>query len=387
MLPKVSHISLTHRAHSDRLQHDCFCDRGRLRLPSCDRSSLPPNQAMHQASPKGTDLLTVCESVPEKGSVTPLDTPSWLSWNEETWGLDAQRVTYTQDADGPRLTGVLYKTKQGKVRTPPLNPYLPFKFHPTVTSRLKDTSSQWIPLATELAVDLRRRQVTNSVVLPPGFHDVRPFTWCGFRTQILYTYIGQLPYDLGTAAAAVRKRIRKAERSGYSIARSDDWASIVTCLDETSQAKRFTYKLDARALARASALMGEENFRAYAVRSSTGQVVSAGVVLHAPGGVAVDWVQGSRRTHMQDGIVQMYYAHVLHDLSNARAKTFDFAGANISSVAKAKSAWGLPLVPYIALVPPNAKHAAKTALASARWARWGMQSIPNLGRHVAPSDL
>ena len=50
----------------------------------------------------------------------------WLKFNEEMWGYKAERVMYTLPGkDKPALEGVLYLTKNGKVRQPPLNAYLP----------------------------------------------------------------------------------------------------------------------------------------------------------------------------------------------------------------------------------------------------------------------
>ena len=53
----------------------------------------------------------------------------WLKFNEEMWGYKAERVMYTLPGkERPALEGVLYLTKSGKVKQPPLNAYLPLQF-------------------------------------------------------------------------------------------------------------------------------------------------------------------------------------------------------------------------------------------------------------------
>jgi hypothetical protein len=124
----------------------------------------------------------------------------------------------------------------------------------------------------------------------------------------------------------------------------------------------------------AAGLIGDDSFRGYVVLDPAGVVVSGGVKLHIPDGVAVDWIQGGIRSHLQNGVNQLLYAYVLEDLTAAGAVAFNYAGANIPSVAAAKASWGLPVVPYLTIGAAGRRSIAEAVRATGRFAvrssRW-----------------
>ena len=85
------------------------------------------------------------------------------------------------------------------------------------------------------------------------------------------------------------------------------------------------------------------------MRDPGGRVVSGGVKLHTPTGVALDLVQGAIRDKLRYGANQLIYAYVLEDLAAPGAVALDYVGGNITAVAAAKAAWGLRLVPYLSI--------------------------------------
>jgi len=189
----------------------------------------------------------------------------------------------------------------------------------------------------------------TSLLLPPGITDGRPFAWAGMRVGVSYTYAIPLPMDPKAVSSSVRQKIRKAQSGKYSVSRSDDWAGILECLTATEGAKGFSHRIQARDLALGVDLMGEERFRGYLVRDHKGRPVSGGVRLHTPGHHAIDLVQGTQRAVLPDGANQLMYDFVLRDLTDEGATGFDLCGADIPAVAKAKSAWGMPLVPQLSI--------------------------------------
>jgi hypothetical protein len=58
------------------------------------------------------------------------------------------------------------------------------------------------------------------------------------------------------------------------------------------------------------------------------------------GGQACDLAAGTRREFLQSGATQHLIAHVLDDLHCCGATSFNFCGANLRSIAAAKSDWG-----------------------------------------------
>lgn len=303
-----------------------------------------------------------------------LASDGWMQWVETTFGLQPLRMTYSQPGKPlPRLEGVLYLNKRGAVRTPPLNPYMPFAFYSTNTSKIDALSAQWLTTSALLAEDLVDRGLIGSICLPPGMLDARSFQSKGFNVGVRYTLSGCLPWDSSLADNDVRRQIRKATDAGYVAERSDDWGAIMQCLEQTETAKSFVHRINVKSLTRASVLMGDDSFRGYVVRDSKGNAVSGGIRLHTPNGVAIDWVQGTLRDQLQYGVNQLIYAYVLEDLASAGAVAFDSAGANIPAVAVAKAAWRFPLIPYLTIRATDLRFMTRSLQSSTRWMMQGVK--------------
>lgn len=289
----------------------------------------------------------------------PLAADSWLQWNEDVWGLRAERVHYVPAGkDRPSLDGVLYLDRQGRVRLPPLNPYLPFAMNSTNTTRVERLSSQWLAVASLFAQNLSQRKTAGPIALPPGFIDARPFQWAGLRVELRYTFIASMPTDLSLTDNSVRKNMRKARDSGYTVGQSNDWSSIMACLKATELRRSFSHGVDELALEHAHELVGENSLHAHLVRNRHGEAASGGVRLLTPGGMAIDWIQGTKEEDLSSGANQMMYDYVLGDLASARVESFNYGGANIARVARAKAAWGFPLVPYLMVSTPGLRNTA-----------------------------
>lgn len=293
------------------------------------------------------------------GGAEVLFTPGLVEWNERRWGLTARRVEYISEGRLPaRLRAVLYTDARGRIRQPRLDPYLAVSFESSVRDGSPQRERQWLSAAAQLAAELADGKLRGAANLPPGLSDARPFVWGGLSTAIRYTYTGALPHELSSVEAAVRKRVAKAIRSGYSFESSASADDLQRMLDSTGARQNFSYGLGSGDVELLSELVGPDTFRRHAVRNSRGEVVSAGARLVAPGGVALDWVQGTEPSALNDGAVQLMYAGVMQDLEEAGAARFDFGGANIAPVARAKSSWGLALTPYVAVFRPSVKQLA-----------------------------
>ena len=298
---------------------------------------------------------------------TALELDGWLAWNEEMWGLRPLRVRYGGTApDQPRLEGVLYLTKRGTVRLPPRNPFLPFRFVPTATTRVERISRQWIDLCTEFADDLLTRGIAGTITLPPGLIDARPFQWIGLDVSLQYTYITELPLPAQRIGDAVRRKIKKAESEGIVVRQSDDWHGIVECLAATEQAKDFSHQTDAPALQRLHRLVGPETLRAFVTESPAGRRLGALLRLDLKGGTTLAWSEGTRREALPTGAVQIALREDIRDATACGAVAYDFVGANIPSVARAKSDWGAALVPYLTVSSLSVRGLVKHGLRTVR---------------------
>lgn len=306
---------------------------------------------------------------PSGVSSTALLIPAWWEWNERVWGVEAREFKYsTPGGAGADLVGAMFLGRHARIATPPLMPHLPIGlvYGGNAKREASDRGGYWLPLADRLAEDLVLSGFANDVVLPAGFVDGRPFSWAGLRVGISYTFVASLPHDLAKASRAVRKNVRKSAERGYRVGRSDDWAGIFACLQETEGAKGFRHGLRERDLLLGAKLLGLDSFRGYAVHDAHGRVVSGGIRLHLPGHQAVDWVQGTTRSALTDGVNQLMYDFVMTDLYEAGAHSFDLAGANIRDVAAAKASWGYPLTPQLRIEQGGVAREMKRSLAGVR---------------------
>ena len=289
----------------------------------------------------------------------------WLKFNEEMWGYKAERVMYTQPGkEHPALEGVLYLTKSGKVKQPPLNAYLPLQFYPTPTEKNCQLYTQWMSVAKLLAEDIKKRGISGYVSFPPGYADGRWFQWLGFDVTFKYTFVTHLPYSDEELDASVRNKIKKAQKMNYTTERSGNWHEILYCLRKTADYKGFDTLLSEHTLARCSEIVGGGMLLAHVAKTAEGTPVSAQVKLAMPDGVCADLWAGTDREHINSGVNQLIYYDSLRDVISTGTKYFNYCGANMESVARAKAAWGFPLVPYITLVDNSLPQKTRRFIAS-----------------------
>lgn len=287
----------------------------------------------------------------------------WLKFNEEKWGYKAERVRYTLPGkELPALEGVLYLTKNGKVRMPPCNAYLPLQFFFTATEKNCQLYSQYLSLFKLLAEDISKRGVDGTICFPPGFIDARAFQWLGYDVTFAYTFVGKLPYCESELDTSVRKNIRKAEKAAYTVTASIDWDMVLLGLNKTAEFKNFDNILTAMDLKKCDQFLGDDILKAHVALTSDGDCVASQVKFAMPNGLCIDWLAGNDREHINYGINQLLYAKALSDVAATGTKYFDYCGANIEPVARAKAAWGFPLVPYIVLRDHSVKGKAKQLL-------------------------
>lgn len=282
-------------------------------------------------------------------SDSPLSLPGWIQWNEKKWGLYAETVLYNkQNKKYPYLKGIVYKDKSGRITLPPLNPYLPFEFADIRIGN--DGLYADYQYVMELFIeDLKKHGIKDKLILPPGFIDTRYFIWNGFAVDVRYTFL-QYFTKMSGCAKHIRKNINKAERAGYTVDISYDWDKIVYCLAGTENKKHFSYNITSADIKNCAELLENDIVRGYLVKDKDGLPVSGGVRLVKKGGGVIDWVQGTIASHLKNGVNQLLYDFVLTHAKEDECRYFDWCGANIPSVALAKSAWGGTLTPYIMIM-------------------------------------
>src|SRR5690606_24566926 len=104
---------------------------------------------------------------------------AWMEWNRFKWGLRPVSADYgTAAGDSPSIRAVYYISNRGRVRQPPLNPYLPISFRFDPSTRADKLTQQWLECADLLVNDLNERGFDGRrVALNPGPLDGRSFQW------------------------------------------------------------------------------------------------------------------------------------------------------------------------------------------------------------------
>lgn len=301
---------------------------------------------------------------------TVLALDGWLEFNHRKWGLSPVRFSLSENAGRrPAVKLVAYTDSKGRIKMPNLNPYVPMTFLSTATESIPRLERQWLSVS-DLAVDeFRERGVVNAISFPPSVVDVRPWQWSNFQVKVRYSFYINFPYDGDAAGRSVRKQIRKAAKLNYTCERTSQMRDVIQCLEDTEERQGFTYRLGIEDLERCERLLGPDVFRAYVCYAPNGDAASARVILSYPGASAVDWIAGTKGDYLNSGCTQLLISFALEDLEFAGACGFDYAGANIPSVAAAKAEWGGQLVPYYTIRQPNLRGLAHYMIDFWRFAR------------------
>lgn len=294
---------------------------------------------------------------------SPLDLDGWLAFNERKWGVRAERVRYPDERG--RLSAVLYLDRRGRVLLPRLNPYLPVVYEARQAAQYRAIRA-WNGAADAFAADMRRRGLAGTIAFAPEVRDLRAWSSRGFRIGVRYTLIQDLPVARSSVDPDLRRRARRAEAAGYRCERTDGYADVLACIADTEQRQRFRYGLAGEDLSYLQSAMGD-GFRAYVCYDPAGKPAAARLLLHCPGGEAIDWVNGIEQTHLTTGASQLLVFHVLDDLAEAAARSLDWEGANIPSIAAAKERWGGRIETWFTVEPFTVANLARWAYAQVRY--------------------
>jgi hypothetical protein len=278
---------------------------------------------------------------------SPLALDGWLEFNRIKWGVRPLRIRLPEvEGDGATLDAVVYLDRNGRVTNPARNPYLPVRFRSTPTNLSYRQMHQWLRLSEELAGQMRRRGLQNTINLPPSVTDVRSWQWAGFRSGVRYTMIIDFPFRVEATDKALGQVKRKAERQGFRCDMTTNMRDVALCLADTEQRQGFSLHLSLADLELAQSLLGEEHFRGHICYAPNGEPASAAIALHVPGATAVGWIGGTRTEYLRSGPAQLLEFFAIDDLMAAGASRYDLTGANMPNIANAKASWGARLKPY-----------------------------------------
>lgn len=286
------------------------------------------------------------------GGSVHLLTDRWLSFCENRWSVSPERVQFSsRGAQALSIEASYFLDRHGRICRPPFSPgpYLPVILRCPEGDISLGLNQQWLEAGEAFARDMRDRGIAQRLSLPPSVADVRPWQWAGFQVNVFYTYMLPLPCDMSHTRSHVKRSIRKASQSGYTCDRVSSMEHVHECLIETQERQSFDLQISLDDLTHAQHALGSEILRAYVAYTPDGEPAAATVEIHEPGGTAVGWLAGTKSAHLNSGVTQLLTAYFLEDLAAHGAVTYDFAGANIPSVASIKLQWGAQLTPFYAI--------------------------------------
>lgn len=237
----------------------------------------------------------------------------------------------------------------GKLTTPLLTPHGGILLAPVGGKGPAKAEAEAARAISRLAAALQERYDYVQLSLAPAVADVRHFSWAGWQARVRYTYL----FETGDADALwerlerrTRTVIRKAEKGGFTVSASDDFALLRRLYEKIfgdqdgslpvggAQVERFAEAACAAGLA-----------QMHQVRSADGEV--AAMVAFALGeDTAYAWLPGAEPALANTGGLSLLYWQYLKACPRPR---FDFVGANIEPIAKFKRGFGGDLVPYFAV--------------------------------------
>ncbi|USQ76102.1 hypothetical protein [Ornithinimicrobium cryptoxanthini] len=277
-----------------------------------------------------------------------LTNPGLVDWFSSKYDLVPEALYY--ESNKAVLEVILFADKRGRFVMPRHLPYVPMSIRRVGPAVDRSAVSG---LLEQFAKTLKARKFGGALALPPIISDVRAFQWAGFLVEPQYTYTCKLPYDLDSADARLKKRIRNVSRKGLTYQELEHPQHIYPLLRDASDRKGYKLGITLDDLYSLRAGLGAAALRTSAVRGGDGEVLSAGIRLLTPGATALGWLQATTPRGLSLGAAQFMQKEVLEELASAGATTYDYIGANIPSVDASKKRWGMNLHAYYVIQHPS----------------------------------
>lgn len=305
--------------------------------------------------------------VASQSSGTPFHTSRWLS-------AVAEEFTILACLSGARIVAgmpVARRRHDGlcTVQQPPLTPYLGIVAEPPSRKTVSRRSFEK-EVACALAAAVMREHDAVTMHFVPEWNDLHGFMWEGFSTAVRYTYLLDVT-NLETVWRDMdptrRTNIRRAEKEGIVIERSEDFEALLRLVHATFGRQGLTPRFSDTAR-RIDALLRQEGRRALFTASAAGeQAPCAAVYLVWNDRRAYYLLGGYDEQRARGGAHALAMWRAIEYAASVGVPSFDFEGSNIPQVEKYFRKFGGELTPYYAVswTSPRARRISE-AMALAR---------------------
>lgn len=278
---------------------------------------------------------------------------SWAQLIREATGRNFKILALWNDAQ--ISAGVLYwpKTVGGIsiIRHAPVTPYQGILLSKPTSDKPSSIAANNQERIRALLSYSQNHFAYIDLLLPPGFDDIRPFLWNGFRAEVRYTYQFKiLPPEeiLKQFNQSLRRKIKKSSQEGLRLASSDDVDTLVEMIKTSYKEHQKNPSLSARHLRKLFKVI-LENSLGKIFFLNQGDEAQAGILVTTDERYLFSYFAGMTDTFRQSNGSEFLYTSLL-ERPEFLGKTFDFLGANNPEFDQFKRSFGGQLVPYYHVV-------------------------------------
>ena len=306
---------------------------------------------------------------------------SQTAWFEPTCRLMSAEPLYLAaiSRNNPALCVSLARKKrlgQTLMLTPAIAPYSAWIENLPDDLAPERREARRLEVMGELAESCEQHAAYCRIVLPPQVVDVRPFLWRGWRTEVRYTY--KIPLENG-AHPVFRQNVRRNLRD----AREANLRTECLTREQAHRALRETVAATFRRQGEAPPLPAEAWDDYLGLLSACDHVTTMGVfhgdsVLAAiaigfdpptatgAGQSAYELIAGTTDEGVPVGASAMALCSAF-EFASGKVGEFDFAGANMETIAHYKRGFGGTLTPYLAVEWSRSRTASFVAKTAPTW--------------------
>jgi len=230
----------------------------------------------------------------------------------------------------------------------PLVPYGGFVISPSERTKVQRTESREHEIISLILEKIKTLNFAHTMITNgPGFTDIRPFIWRGWREGVAYTYVLSLEGDILSAVSyAARKKIQKAQKTGITAKKEYDPGVYWDLTEKTYEKQRSEAPFKKEYLVSLMTMLIRNNLgEMWIARTPEGEPASAVFTLYDTK-MAHTWVGANDPEFKNTGVGPFLFFEIFMDLQNRGFHQVNVMGGNNPHLAQFYSNFNPRLVPY-----------------------------------------
>jgi hypothetical protein len=197
------------------------------------------------------------------------------------------------------------------------------------------------------------------LIFSPGFEDIRPFTWNGWRPEVHYTHYLDLKEDIDSnISKKIRKELKSASEAGLTTRVCNDLETYYSLLSKTYEKQNLKPPLPKEFFERVFKLIRERNIGYMLVcETPGGEAVAAHLALYGKK-CTVAWSSARDPSFSQRGANTLLYYNEFIDLKSRNFEYMNVMAGNVPRFADFIMGFSPKLIPYYSATLENKKYSA-----------------------------